>query len=102
MIIEIRGITYPSVNYASETLGISKDAIYSALKRGGMDSVGLGNTQRQPIDLHGLSFPSLGSASKALGFNRSFVRYAMSSKSPQANARLEQAINRYKQNKEAS
>jgi hypothetical protein len=102
MIIEIRGITYSSVNYASETLGISKDAIYSALKRGSMDSVGLGNTQRQPIDLDGLSFPSLGSASKALGFNRSFLRYAMYSKSPQAKARLEQAINRYKQNKEAS
>ena len=100
MIIEIRGVTYPSVNYASETLGISKDAIYSALKRGSMDTVGLGNTQRQQIDLDGLNFPSRGAASKALGFNRSFVRYALSTNSAVAKARLEQAINRYKQNKE--
>jgi hypothetical protein len=100
MIIEIRGITYPSVRNASETLGIAMDAIYSALKRGSMDAVGLGNTQRQPINLDGLNFPSLGAASKALGFNRSFVRYAIATNSAVAKARLEQAINRYKQNKE--
>ena len=97
MLIKIRGVVYQSVSHAAESLGVGKDAVYSGLKRGCMDSVGWGNTQSQPIVLHGIKFRSMGSASAALGFNRSFVRYAMQSGSETANKRLEDAIKRYKQ-----
>jgi hypothetical protein len=97
MLVKIRNITYESVRHAADSLGVTKDAVYSALQRGTMDSVGLGNTQCQPIDLDGLKFNSLGSASVALGFNRSFVRYVLQSGSLVAIERLKQAIKRYKQ-----
>jgi len=97
MLIKIRGVVYSSVSHAAESLGVGKDAVYSGLKRGSMDSVGLGNTQSQSISLDGLSFRSMGSASVALGFNRSFVRYAVQSGSQTAHKRLQDAIKRYKQ-----
>jgi len=97
MLIEIRGVIYESVKHAASVLGVSKYAIYSALRRGGMDSVGLGNTQSHPIDLDGLKFRSMGAAGIALGFNRSFVRYTLARGSSKAIKRLEDAIKLYKQ-----
>jgi len=98
MLIKIRGVTYPSVKAAAKAEGVSKYSIYSALNRGVMDSVGLGHTQSQPIDLGGISFRSMGAASVALGFNRSFVRWVMTSKSKTAMDRLQKAVYKYKQN----
>lgn len=97
MIVEIRKVIYPSVKVASETLGVSKYSIYSALDRGVIDLVGLGHTQSQPIDLGGISFRSMSAASVALGFNRSFVRWAMTGKSKTAMDRLQKAVHRYKE-----
>ena len=97
MLIKIRGVTYISVRAAAASLGVTKDAIYSALNRGVIDLVGLGHTQSQPIDLGGISFPSMSAASVALGFNRSFVRWVMTSKSKTAMNRLHRAVHKYKE-----
>ena len=72
MLINVRGVIYQSVRHAAESLGVSKDAVYSALARGSTDKLGLGNTQRKPTELFGSKFRSLGDAGRALGLRRSF------------------------------
>ena len=100
MLIKIRGVTYESVRHAADSLGVTRDAVYSALQRGSMDMVGLGDTQSRPINLDGVQFKSMGAASVALGFNRSFVRYVTGGGSQQSIDRLQDAIKRYKQDRE--
>jgi len=97
MLVEVRGTIYESIKHAASSLGVTKDAIYSALNRGSIDKVGLGTTQRKPIVINGVSFRSMSQASIKLGFTRSFIGWAISSGSLSAAMRIEEAINRYKQ-----
>ena len=97
MLIKIRNVTYDSVRHAADSLGVTKDAVYSALQRGSMEMVGLGDNQSAPINLNGLQFASMSAASVALGFNRSFVRYVTGGGSQKSIERLQAAIKRYKQ-----
>jgi hypothetical protein len=61
------------VKVAAEALGVTINAIYSALNRGNIDTVGLGKSQPQSVELDGLSFPSIRAASLALGFSRTYL-----------------------------
>lgn len=73
MLVRIRGVTYPSVKVAAEALGVTINAIYSALNRGNIDTVGLGKSRPKSVELDGLSFPSIRAASLALGFGRTYL-----------------------------
>jgi hypothetical protein len=99
MRVEIRGVIYQSVRHASEVLGVSIAAIYSALRRGAMDSVGLGNTQRKPIDLFGASFASLSDASRALGFRRGYIQKVLATNSHIGMERIRVAVYLHNQKK---
>jgi len=74
MLIKVRGVTYPSVRQAAESMKVTEAAVYSALFRGSMDLLGLGNTKRKPVEVEGLSFPSIAVAARALGLSEKYVR----------------------------
>lgn len=72
--ITIRGVTYQSQTAAAEALGLSKQAITDAIKRGKPDSAGTGPHKRgggpayfKPLTLGGVHYPSRKAAAKALG-----------------------------------
>ena len=98
MLVDVRGVIYSSPKAASEALGVSIDAVYSALARGSMDKLGLGTTQRKPVEIGGIPFPSMCSASKALGFSRSYLRTALTSGSDHVKERVRIAVEQYKTN----
>lgn len=95
MLVEVRGVIYPSVKATSEALGITRDAVYSALARGKMDGLGLGHNRRKTIELAGVVFPSISAASKALGFSRSYLRTALTSGSGRVKERVRAAVDLY-------
>jgi len=97
MIIAIRGVTYPSVRAGSEALGITENAIYSALNRGNMDKVGLGKSQPQPVELDGIAFPSIRAASLALGFGRTYLSKALTRESAHGLKKVADAVAAYKE-----
>lgn len=97
MLIKIRGVTYPSVKAAAEAMGVKRDAIYSALARGSIDTVGLGKSQPQPITLDGITFSSIRSASLALGFGRTYLGKVLSKGGDKAYAKLLAALTAYKE-----
>ena len=74
MLIKVRGVNYPSVRQAAQSLKVTEAAVYSALFRGSMDLLGLGNTKRKPVEVEGLSFPSIAAAARALGLREKYVR----------------------------
>jgi hypothetical protein len=98
MLIDVRGVIYPSTRAASRALGVSIDAVYSALARGSMDKLGLGTTQRKPVEIEGISFRSMCAASRALGFSRSYLRTALTSGSDHVKERVRIAVEKYKTN----
>lgn len=98
MLIDVRGVIYPSVKAASDALDVSIEAVYSALSRGSMDKLGLGNTRKKAIEIGGVHFPSMCSASKALGFSRSYIRTALTSGSDHVKERVRIAVEQYKTN----
>jgi hypothetical protein len=98
MIIKVRGVTYPSVKQAALSLDVSEAAVYSALWRGKMELLGLGNTKRKPVEVEGLSFPSIASAARALGLSEKYVRKVISTDSPTGMKRFRAAAVAYKQN----
>jgi hypothetical protein len=98
MLIKVRGITYPSTRAASRALGVSIDAVYSALARGSMDKLGLGTTQRKPVEIEGIPFRSMCAASRALGFSRSYLRTALTAGSEPVKERVRIAAEQYKMN----
>jgi len=98
VIVEVRGVLYPSVKATSEALGVTINDVYSALCRGNMDQLGLGHTRKQAVEIDGLHFPSLGAASRALGFCRSYLRTALISGSDHHKERLRIAVEQYKLN----
>lgn len=92
MLVDVRGVIYSSPKAASEALGVSREAVYSALSRGSMDKLGLGNTRRKPVEFEGVHFPSMSAASKALGFSRSYLRTALTSGSERVKERVRIAV----------
>ncbi|CAB5220310.1 hypothetical protein UFOVP233_44 [uncultured Caudovirales phage] len=96
MIVLVRGVTYPSVRACAEALGVTIFAVYSALERGALDTLGLGKTKAQPVEVEGLHFRSLSAASVTLGLNRSYLRFALASGSPVSMDRVRFAAQRYK------
>jgi hypothetical protein len=98
MIIKVRGVTYPSVKQAAQSLNVTDAAVYSALFRGSMDLLGLGNTKRKPVEVEGLSFPSIASAARALGLSEKYVRKVISTDSIAGMKRFRAAAVVYKQN----
>lgn len=97
MLIKIRGVTYPSAKAAAEALGVKVSAVYSALNRGNIDTVGEGKSQPQPITLDGISFPSIRSASLALGFGRTYLGKILSKGGDKSYANLLAALTAYKE-----
>ena len=98
MLVDVRGVIYPSTRAAARALGVSIDAVYSALARGSMDKLGLGTTQRKPVEIEGIPFRSMCAASRALGFSRSYLRTALTSGSEHVKARVRIAAEQYKMN----
>lgn len=99
MITKIRGVTYPSVKAASEALGVTVNAIYSALNRGNINTVGLGKSQPRHVDLDGdgLSFKSIRSASLALGFGRTYLSKVLSRGTDFTRKKVADAVAAYKE-----
>jgi hypothetical protein len=95
MKIKVRGVTYNSVKEASKALGVTIDGVYSALERGGLESLGLGQTKPKPVTLQGISFRSMTAASIALGLGRSYLREVILYGGPKARERVEFAAMRY-------
>ena len=75
MITKVRGVTYASVRQAAQSLGVTEAAVYSALWRGKMELLGLGNTKR-----------------------KKYVRKVISTDSPTGMKRFRAAAVAYKQN----
>ena len=98
MLVDVRGVIYPSVKAASEALGVSIEAVYSALSRGSMDKLGLGNTRKKAVEIEGLHFSSMCEARLALGFSRSYLRTALTSGSERVKDRVYRAARKYKRN----
>ena len=72
--VTIRGVTYRSQTAAAEALGLSKQAITDAIKRGNPDSAGTGPRNKgkgpaylKPLTLGGVDYPSRKAAAEALG-----------------------------------
>ena len=97
MLIRIRGVTYPSVKAAAEALGVTVYAIYSALTRGNIDTVGLGTSRPQPVTLDGITFPSIRAASLALGFTRTYLGKVLSKGRNKSYAKVMAALAAYKE-----
>ena len=97
MLINVRGVIYQSVHHAAESLGVSKDAVYSALARGSTDNLGLGNTQRKPTELFGSKFRSLGDAGRALGLRRGYLQKVLATNSAVGMDRIRAAVYVYQQ-----
>ena len=97
MIIKVRGVTYPSVKAAASSLGVTGDAVYSALWRGKMELLGLGNTKRKPVTVEGLSFRSIAEAARALGLSEKYVAKVISTDSPTGMKRFRAAALAYKE-----
>lgn len=105
MPVKIRGTLYPSVSDAAQAIGCSPMAIYTALSRGRLDTVGFGmgwrprekcnGAQGKQITLGGVTFPSMRAASLALGFREAYVAEAMQYGSPAVKARLSMVARRY-------
>jgi hypothetical protein len=100
MLIKIRGATYPSVKTAAEAEGVTANAIYSALNRGNIDTVGMGKSQPQPVELDGIAFPSIRAASLALGFSRTYLGKVLSKGGDKSYAKLLAALTAYREKME--
>ena len=78
--VTIRKVTYRSQSAAAEALGLSKQAITDAIKRGNPDSAGTGPHKRgggpaylKPLTLGGVHYPSRKAAAEALGVESSQI-----------------------------
>ena len=96
MKIRVRGVTYNSVKEAADALDVSLHSVYSALNRGALEGLGLGNTKPKPLDIGGITFRSMTQASLALGFSRSYLQWTLKSGGTKAKERVAFAIIRYK------
>jgi hypothetical protein len=96
MLIKVRGVTYPSVRATSQALGVTEDAVYSALHRGSMGRLGLGTTtKRQSWTIGPTTFRSTRKASIALGFRADYLGWAMSKGGATARKRVQRAFDAY-------
>lgn len=97
MKVEVRGVVYRNVKHATEVLGVTKEAVYSALSRGTMDKLGLGHTRGKPTDLFGVKFISLSAACRALGFRRGYIQKVIATNSDKGMERIRAAVYVYQQ-----
>ena len=72
--VTIRGVTYRSHTAAAEALGVPKQTITTAVKRGNPDGAGTrprrkggGPAYLKPLTLGGVNYPSRKAAAEALG-----------------------------------
>lgn len=74
--VTVRGVSYPSQAAAAEALGVAPSAIYGALERGTLDSVGLGRARHNlvPMQIGETVYPSAVEASRATGVNVKTLR----------------------------
>jgi len=98
MLIRVRGVTYPNVRQAAQSLKVTEAAVYSALFRGNIELLGLGNTKRKPVEVEGLSFPSIAAAARALGLSEKYLRKVILTDSIAGMRRFRAAAVAYKQN----
>ena len=97
MQVKVRGYIYPNVRAAAEALGVTVNAVYSALNRGNIDKLGLGKSKKEPIYLFGVSFPSMAAAALALNFKRTYISTVLRRASVQGYKRIEAAVQAYKE-----
>lgn len=87
MRVAIRGVTYPDVQTAADTLGVSPHTIYCAMTRGNIERVGLGVDYRnrvtrgglppKPVTIGGISFKSLADLARYVGLPAKALRSRM-------------------------
>jgi DNA-directed RNA polymerase specialized sigma24 family protein len=97
MITKVRGVTYASVRHTAQSLDVSEAAVYSALFRGRMELLGLGNTKRKPVTVEGLSFRSIAEAARALGLSEKYVAKVIATDSIVGMKRFRAAALAYKE-----
>ena len=97
MLIKVRGVTYPSVRQAAQSLNVTDNAVYSALFRGRIEVLGLANTQKKPVEVEGLLFPSIASAARKLGLSEKYLCRVIATDSVTGMKRFRAAAVAYKQ-----
>lgn len=105
MPIRIRGVIYKDAKEAAAALGVTRDAIYWALRCGDPDKIGLPRTYRsgpgsnaaaaasvrKPVQVAGVWFASRRELAKTVGMDASSVGYALKA-GPRARANLEKRV----------
>jgi hypothetical protein len=78
--VTIRGVTYPSQIAAADALGVTRQTITGAVKRGTLDFVGLGPPKPgckpayvHPTTVGGVTYPSRKAAAEALGVTQVYI-----------------------------
>ena len=97
MLIKVRGVTYPSVRHAAQSLNVTENAVYSALFRGRIEVLGLANTQKKPVEVEGLLFPSIACAARKLGLSEKYLCRVIATESITGMKRFHAAAVAYKQ-----
>jgi len=100
MQVKVRDKVYPSVRAAAEALGVTVNAVYSALNRGNIDKLGLGKARKKPVDVYGVLFLSMTAAALALNFKRGYLSNALRRGSVRGLKRIEAAVQAYKERME--
>ena len=97
MLVRVRGVTYPSVRQAAQSLNVTENAVYSALFRGRIEVLGLANTQKKPVAVEGLFFPSIACAARKLGLSEKYLCRVIATDSVTGMKRFRAAAAAYKQ-----
>ena len=77
--VEIRGEVYGTKRLAALSVGVAPCTITNAIKRGALETVGLGTGQtvKFPVVIRGVEYPSVTDAANALGVHPSTVSHAL-------------------------
>ncbi|EEE36424.1 hypothetical protein RKLH11_257 [Rhodobacteraceae bacterium KLH11] len=78
--IDIKGVTYPTVNDAAAHFGVQAETIRAAIRNGRIDTIGSGYRHRFPmrICIRGQVFPSAKAAAKHFNVTVGAIRQALS------------------------
>ncbi len=76
--VVIKGVEYPSMKAAAEILGVHRQTIKFAMKRGTLNFIGLKrHGLRKPVTIRGIEYPSIDAAASVLGVHRTTISVAI-------------------------
>lgn len=77
--VTVRGVTYPSHSAAARALGVSAQALHSAVSRGSLHRIGSGRCGKEPmaVRIRGVVYANAAAAAKALGVTRKAIYQAL-------------------------